>query len=75
MNAAVILQGIIAALTAAPKVAELAIEAKKFIEALFTNQVITAEQQNAMKAEVDAIVALSQAGIVPSHWQVEPDPQ
>jgi len=78
MNAAtlaLVLQGLTALVAAAPQVEALVKQVKDLISALFTAKQITKAQQDAMMAQVDAIVALSQAGIVPSHWAVQPDPQ
>jgi hypothetical protein len=77
MNPAAILlvvQGIQAILTAAPQVAELVVKAKELIAALFQAKAITKEQQDAIFAHIDGLAALHNAGIVPLHWQVEPDP-
>jgi hypothetical protein len=78
MNSAIIfaiLEGIKAAITAAPLAIEVVEKAKALISSLFTAKVITAEQQNALHLEVDAYAAMVAAGIVPLAWQVEPDPQ
>ena len=77
MNPALVLQVIQlinAMLTAAPRVAELVKQGKDLITALFTAKLITKEQQDAMHAYVDGLAAMHMAGIVPQHWQVEPDP-
>jgi predicted RNA-binding protein associated with RNAse of E/G family len=70
-----VLQGLTALVTAAPQVEALVKQVKDLIAAMFTAKQITKAQQDAMMAQVDAIVSLSQAGIVPAHWQVQPDPQ
>ena len=78
MNPALIvtvIQLIQAMLTAAPKVAELVKQGKDLISALFTNKLISKEEQDAMHAWVDGLAAMHAAGIVPPHWTVEPDPE
>jgi len=76
MPAAVLLalQGIAALISAAPQIESIVTSAKNLIDAMFTAKLITADQQNALKARVDADCALALAGL-PVHWQVEPDPQ
>lgn len=77
MNPAAILliiQGVQAALAAAPQAIAVAEKAKELIDALFGAKLITAEQQQATKSHIDSIVAMAQAGIIPSHWLVRPDP-
>ena len=78
MNAALIftiLQGLQAAITAAPLALDVVKQAKALISSLFTAELITAEQQAALHLQVDAYAALAAANIVPPHWQVEPDPE
>ena len=70
-----ILQGILAAIQAAPQVAEIITSAKALISALFTAKVITAEQQAALHVWVDNQAALAISGIVPPSWQVQEDPK
>jgi hypothetical protein len=77
MNPATILlimQAISAAIAAAPKVVEVAKAAKDFITSLFTANLITKEQQDALHAFVDNQGQLALAGIPPIHWTVEADP-
>ncbi len=69
-----ILEMIYAAMAAAPKVIEIAQKGKELITALFTAGAISKEKQDAMHASIDARYAMHLAGIVPSYWQVEPDP-
>ena len=69
-----ILQGILAAVQAAPQIAEVIKAGKDLISALFTAKVITAEEQQALHDYVDAHAAATALGIVPPAWQVEPDP-
>lgn len=71
-----ILQGILAAIQAAPKVAEVVTSAKQLITALFNAGVISKEVQDALHSYVDAHAALVAQGIViPNQgWSVEPDP-
>ena len=72
----IILQGILAAINAAPKAIEVISSAKQLIDALFAAKVFSLEQQASLKAYVDAHAALLASGIVvPSlAWSVEPDP-
>lgn len=69
-----ILQGFELAMAAAPKVVELVKQAKKFFADLFSAGLITKAQQDAVFLRIEAHWAMVQAGIVPQHWQVEPDP-
>lgn len=69
-----ILQGILAAIDAAPKVVAIVDAGKNLISALAGNKLLTPEQQNALHAYVDAHAALRAAGITPPGWAVEPDP-
>lgn len=69
------LNGLMAALSAAPKVAELYVKAKDMVAALFAKDLISKEKQDAQWAYIDAIKAMVDAGIVPPHFQVEPDPE
>lgn len=73
-NIPLILAGIQAALSAAPKVAEIAKAAKELVSALFTAKVITKEQQDALMRWVDVQAELAGLGIYPESWGVEPDP-
>jgi hypothetical protein len=69
-----ILQGIQAAISAAPGVIDIVNKGKALISALFTAKVITKQMQDALHAHIDSIDAMVQAGIVPNSWQVQPDP-
>lgn len=69
-----IVQGIQAAISAAPAAVEIVAKAKEFISALFSANAITKAQQDALHAHIDSLQALALAGVVPSHWQVQPDP-
>lgn len=69
-----IIQGIQIAISAAPKVAEIVVSAKALFTSWFNAGLITKAQQDAVHQTIDGIVAMVQAGIVPPHWQVEPDP-
>jgi hypothetical protein len=71
----IILAGIQAAIGAAPAVVEVIKSAKDLITSLFTAGLITADQQNALHAWVDAHSALVKAGLTPPAWTVEPDPE
>lgn len=69
-----IVQGIQAAISAAPSVVDIAIRAKDFIASLFRAGLITKERQDAVHAHVDAYQAALLSGQEPPHWQVEADP-
>ncbi len=69
-----IIQGIEAAIAAAPGVVEVAQKAKDFISSLFTANLITKDVQDALHAHVDAVSKMAEAGVIPNHWQVQPDP-
>lgn len=69
-----IVQGIQAAIAAAPGVIAVVEKGKDLISALFTAGKITKEQQDALHARIDADAALAASGIVPPEFQVEPDP-
>ena len=70
----VILQGILAAIQAAPQVVEVITSAKNLISSLVTAKVIPTAQQDVLHAWVDNQAALAVAGIVLPSWQVQPDP-
>ena len=70
-----IIQGIQAALAAAPGVIDVAVKAKALITALFTAGLITKAQQDATHANIDSYQAIWEAGVVPDGWEVRPDPQ
>lgn len=69
-----ILEGIQAAISAAPGVVDVVEKGKALITSLFTAKLISKEVQDALHAHIDAHAALVAAGIVPPHWQVDPDP-
>jgi hypothetical protein len=75
MQILLIIQGIEAALAAAPGAIEVAMKAKALIEALFTAKAITKAQQDALFARVDSYCQMFAAGIVPDGWEVRPNPQ
>lgn len=62
------------AISAAPQVLALVQQAKDFFAGLFSAKAITKAQQDALWAAIDAHAQMVKAGIVPPHWQVEPDP-
>ncbi len=70
-----IISAIQAAIVSAPKALEIVAKGKELIAALFSAEVITKAQQDAIFAELDAISGLVREGIVPLHWQVEDDPE
>lgn len=69
-----IIQGIQAAISAAPAVADIVVKAKDLIASLFGAKLISKEQQDAVHAHIDSLSALAKLGIIPDHWKVEPDP-
>lgn len=71
---ALIIQGIQAALVAAPAVIAIAERGKDFIRSLFDAGLITIDQQNAVFAHVDAICDAALNSEELPHWTVEPDP-
>jgi len=76
MNPAVInaaIQGIIALISAAPKIEGLVRSGKEFIQQMFSAGLITQAQQEAIWNYADAKTKLIESGIIPPAWQVEPD--
>lgn len=71
---ALILQGLEAAIAAAPAVVAIVTKAHELIDTLFGANLITKAQQDAMHATIDARAALVAAGIIPDWWKVQPDP-
>lgn len=69
-----ILQGILAAVSAAPQVAAVIEGAKTLISGLVDAKLITTDQQNALHAWVDTQAKLASVGITPPAWTVEADP-
>lgn len=69
-----VIQGIEAAIAAAPQVIDVAEKGKALIDSLFTAGAITVDQQTATKSHVDAVQSAVQAGTVPPAWTVEADP-
>jgi hypothetical protein len=74
---AAILNGIALALQIAnsEQAAEIIADAKRLFATLFRHGLITKEQQDATSKYLDGLEAMVLAGIVPPHWQVQPDPQ
>lgn len=70
-----LIQGIEAAIAAAPKAMDVITKAKDFITAMFTAGAISKAQQDALHLRIDSMQALALAGVIPDHWQVQPDPQ
>lgn len=69
-----IMQGIEAAISAAPQVEALVVKAKDFIASLFGAGLITKATQDSLHARIDAVCAAALAGQVPPAWTVEADP-
>ncbi len=72
---ALLIQGIQAAIAAAPQIADVALKAKQFIASLFGAGVISQGTQDKIHAHVDAICAAAIAGQELPEWTVEADPQ
>jgi hypothetical protein len=70
-----IIQGIEAAISAAPQFEEVVTKAKEFISSLTSAGLITKAVQDALHARVDIVCAAALAGDVPPEFTVEPDPQ
>jgi hypothetical protein len=71
---ALIIQGIQAAITAAPQVEALVVSAKDFIASLFKAGLISYDTQNTIHAHIDQVVAMALQGLEPLDWEVQPDP-
>lgn len=69
-----IMAAIQGAITIAPDVIEAAMAARQFVAALFTAKVLTAEEQNALFANITTLCTARLKGELPSHWKVEADP-
>lgn len=70
----IVLQLVQAAATLGPAFQAIAENARQMIDVLFTQKLISKEEQDANKAYVDAVANLVNTGTVPDHWKVEPDP-
>ena len=70
----IVLQLISALIAAEPTIEAGILKAKALIEALFSAKIITAAEQDALHAVVDARAKLAALGLPPIHWTVEPDP-
>lgn len=74
--AILILNGITAAISAAPQVMEIVQKGKELITALTGAGIITAEQQDTLHAHVDAELEKFKSGdTTPPAWLVEKDPE
>ncbi len=63
-------------IAAAPEIEKAVIDAKNFISQLFSAKVITADQQNFIHANIDAVAAVFSNGQnIPSSWTVQDDPK
>lgn len=69
-----IVQGIQAAIQAAPMVVGIVNSAKAYIASLFEAGLISKAQQDAIHAHVDAIAASAASGQTPPEFTVEADP-
>jgi len=70
-----IIQGLTAAIAAAPTIITQIENAKALIEGLFSAGVITKETQDALHTHLDTVVAAVLAGQVPPEFAVEADPE
>lgn len=70
-----ILGGIQAAISMAPKVKDIIVKGKAFIQSLTGAGIITQAQQDLVFARIDQIAAAHADGKLPDGWAVEPDPQ
>ena len=73
MEAMTIIEAVLAAVSAAPKVETLAVSAKEFITQMFKAGLINKATQDATFAFMESVRALSEAGITPPSWKVVPD--
>lgn len=69
-----LIEGLNAAISAAPKIADIVVKAKDLVASLFAAGVISKDKQDAIHLAIDARAALAAAGIVDPAWTVEPDP-
>ena len=69
-----IVQGIQAAIAAAPEIEDIIAKGKALITSLFSGGVITKAQQDLAHMQVDQIAAAWNASLPPVSWTVEPDP-
>ena len=69
-----ILQGVQAAIAAAPTAIDIIVKAKALIASLFTAGLITKDQQDTTHAHLDSIQAMALSGLFPAWWQVQPTP-
>lgn len=74
MTAEAILALVSAIIVEAPQIEAGVLKAKALVEALLTAKLITAAQQDALNATIDARAELAKLG-PPTWWTVQPDPQ
>lgn len=70
-----LVQGIQAAINAAPQIEKAVTAAKDFVVGLFGSGAITKAQQDLIHAQVDAVALAVQSGHIPPEFTIEPDPQ
>jgi hypothetical protein len=75
MNPLLAVQAVMAAVSAAPKVIELANAAKEFVQQLFNANLISKEIQDVTFKYVEAVCGAAKLGVIPPSFQVQPDPQ
>lgn len=63
-----------AAIVAAPKVVEIAVNGKNLINSMVAAKPITIEEQKRVDDFVSGVDAIAASGQLPAHWQVEADP-
>lgn len=73
--ALMILQGLQAAIAAAPQIRSLVENGQALFASLFEAGLITKEQQDKLDARAEEICRAALAGEEPPHWLVEPDPE
>lgn len=75
MDIAFIITCIQLCIKAAPDVAKFAKDAKAFVDAMFARGEISLDQQQKVKAYVDACQIAALANVAPPAWTVESDPE
>lgn len=70
-----IIQGVMAAVAAAPRAVALANSAREFVSQMFQEGLVSKEVQDATFQYCESISAAAKAGIIPPSFQVQPDPE
>lgn len=71
---ALLIQGISAAIKAAPMAVALAVKAKDFVASLVHHGIISVEQQDKINAHFDELSAAVESGTPPPEFTVEANP-